>query len=225
LEFQEELEGIKCILFNESGKSSLLKCLLRLVEIQHGDILIDHKTISNIKLSELRLRISIIPQDPILFNGTLRENLDPLSQYSDSEIMKYLKIVKMDEFLELRNENLEMTISNGNDDELTLGGHNFSLGQRQLLCLVRSMLKKSKILIMDEATSSVDNETDEIIQKTIREHFKDCTILVVAHRINTILDCDKILIMEKGKMVEFDSPEELLKNKKSTFFSLVQHSK
>jgi ATP-binding cassette, subfamily C (CFTR/MRP), member 1 len=87
------------------------------------------------------------------------------------------------------------------------------------------MLKKSKILIMDEATSSVDNETDKIIQKTIREHFNDCTILVVAHRINTILDCDKILIMEKGKIIEFDSPEELLKNKKSTFFSLVQHSK
>jgi ABC-type multidrug transport system fused ATPase/permease subunit len=93
----------------------LLKCLLRLVEIQNGDILIDHKTISNIKLSELRLRISIIPQDPILFNGTLRENLDPLSQYSDGEIKRNLKIVKMDEFLELRNENLDMIISNGNN--------------------------------------------------------------------------------------------------------------
>eukprot|EP01080_Neovahlkampfia_damariscottae_P001236 gene1236-11325_t len=204
-----------------SGKTSLLKCLLRLIEIEKNDdisfISIDEKDISKIKLSELRSRISIIPQDPILFTGTLRENLDPLNQYSDVEIWRNLKLVKMNEFLKLRNENLEMNIKNG--------GQNFSLGERQLLCLVRSMLKKTKILIMDEATASLDFQTDEIIQNTIREHFKNSTILVVAHRINTLLDCDKILILENGEMIEFESTNILLKDKKSIFYSLVQNSK
>jgi len=186
-----------------AGKSSIVMTLFRLVEPEAGSsIKIDDIPITDLKLSDLRKKISIIPQDPILFSGTIRFNMDPFNEHSDAEIWEALE-----------NAGLKQTISeleNKLESEVRTNGENFSVGQRQLLCLARAMIRDSHILIMDEATASVDIETDAIIQKALRTKFSNVTVLTIAHRLNTIIDYDKILVLSKGEVLEYDTPKNLL---------------
>jgi len=200
-----------------AGKSSLTLALFRLIEPANGRIIIDGVDISKIGLHDLRKKVTIIPQDPVLFSGTLRLNLDPFETYSDEQIWDSLKHSHLYEYVSGLPDKLEHLCAEG--------GENLSVGQRQLICLARALLRKSKILVLDEATAAVDLQTDELIQSTIREQFKDSTILTIAHRLNTIMDYDKILVLHEGKLMEMDSPTELLKNKKSAFYSMAKDAK
>lgn len=209
-----------------SGKSSLLLCLMRIVEPElassntgenyEAPLMIDGVDVLRIGLADLRTKLGIIPQNPVLFSGTIRSNMDPFNEYTDDAIWDALAKCSM------RQAVLDMP------DEL-LGpvaeyGENLSQGQRQLLCLGRALLKKCRILLLDEATSSVDYETDQEIQRTIREAFVGCTVLTIAHRVNTIMDSDKILVMKDGVAAEFAPPKELLNNESSLFSEIVRHS-
>lgn len=196
-----------------AGKSSLTLALFRIIEPAAGDIIIDGVPIKDIGLYDLRHKLSIIPQDSQVFEGSIRENIDPMEEYSDEEIWKVL------ELSHLKSHVLGMG-KDGLLTQLTEGGSNLSVGQRQLMCLARALLIPSKILVLDEATAAVDVETDQVIQETIRSAFKDRTILTIAHRINTIMDSDRIIVLDAGKVSEFDTPENLLKNKESSFYSL-----
>ncbi|XP_039260634.2 ATP-binding cassette sub-family C member 4-like isoform X1 [Styela clava] len=188
-----------------AGKSSLISALLRLAVMRDGKIYIGGECINTLKLSVLRSAICIIPQDPMLFSGSLRKNIDPFSQYSDKDIWKALEQVQLKDQI----ESFPMKLMK----ELAEFGSNFSAGQRQLVCLARAVLKKSKILVIDEATANVDVETDRMIQETLRQTFKHCTIITIAHRINTVIDSDKILVLDQGQVQEFGEPHLLLKNK------------
>ena len=198
-----------------SGKSSLLRALLRLTELESGTVAVDGVDVSCVGLDALRSGVSIIPQDPVLFSGTIRLNLDPFHLHSDQTL--WTALVK---------SNLAPTIQSlpgGLSYMVTEGGDNFSSGQRQLLCLARALVRRSRILLLDEATSSVDFETDAIIQRTIREEFGQgrSTVLTIAHRLDTVMDADKIMVMEAGQVSEYGSPKELLRNPKSLFSQLV----
>jgi len=197
-----------------AGKSSLTVALFRLVEPANGSIVIDGLDISNMGLHELRTKLTIIPQDPVLFSGTLRINLDPFSHYSDDELWKALELAHLKDYA----SNLETGLLH----EIAEGGENLSVGQRQLVCLARALLRKTKILILDEATAAVDLETDDLIQATIRKEFKDCTVLTIAHRLNTIMDYDRIMVLDKGIIAEFDSPGQLLEASDSIFHSMAK---
>ncbi|CAG2247906.1 ABCC1 [Mytilus edulis] len=187
-----------------AGKSSLTMALFRILEKAKGKIIIDGIDISTIGLHDLRSKITIIPQDPVLFSGTMRMNLDPFEEYSNEEIWKALKHAHLKKFVDGLDEGLEHKCSEG--------GENFSVGQRQLMCLARALLRKTKILVLDEATAAVDLETDDLIQKTIRTEFSDCTILTIAHRLNTIMDYTRIMVLDAGNISEFDTPSNLLDN-------------
>ncbi|XP_058399729.1 ATP-binding cassette sub-family C member 2 [Diceros bicornis minor] len=187
-----------------AGKSSLTNGLFRILEAAGGQIIIDGVDIASIGLHDLREKLTIIPQDPILFSGTLRMNLDPFNNYSDEEIWEALELAHLKPFV----AGLQLGLSH----EVAEAGDNLSTGQRQLLCLARALLRKSKILIMDEATAAVDLETDHLIQTTIHNEFSHCTALTIAHRLHTIMDSDKVMVLDNGKIVEYGSPEELLKN-------------
>ncbi|KAG0378058.1 hypothetical protein BGX24_004851 [Mortierella sp. AD032] len=180
------------------------------VEQDGGSIEIDGIDISTIGLHDLRERIAIIPQDPTLFAGTLRENLDPFDEQTDADLWIALERAHLKTHIS--------SLSGGLIHEVSQGGENFSVGQRSLICLARTLLRKTKILILDEATAAVDMETDELIQKTIREEFKDRTILTIAHRIKTVMDSDKILVLDQGRVEEFAKPEELLRRKEASLF-------
>ncbi|XP_025017235.1 multidrug resistance-associated protein 4-like isoform X2 [Tetranychus urticae] len=195
-----------------AGKSSLISVLFRLTEFD-GSVIIDGIDIKQLGLHDLRNKISIIPQDPILFTGTIRSNLDPLAEYSDDFIWSTLKTVNLARTIEC--------MPGGLDAIVTQGGSNLSLGQRQLLCLIRALLQRNKIMILDEATSNMDHQTDTLIQETIRAEFKDCTVLTVAHRLNTIIDMDKILLIDAGQVLEYGEPYLLLKQETGHFKSLV----
>jgi ATP-binding cassette subfamily C (CFTR/MRP) protein 4 len=197
-----------------AGKSSLISVLFRLVEPE-GQVIIDGLDIKSLGLHELRQKISIIPQDPSLFSGTVRDNLDPFNENDDSSIWQALEEAHMTPTIRGMG---------GLDSKVTEGGTNLSVGQRQLLCLGRALLKNNKILVMDEATANVDQETDELIQKTIKTTFKDKTVLTVAHRLNTIIDMDKVLVMDAGRIIEFDEPFVLLKDVASLFHSMVKQT-
>ncbi|XP_014791161.1 multidrug resistance-associated protein 1 isoform X2 [Octopus bimaculoides] len=197
-----------------AGKSSLTLSLFRIIEAAEGSIIIDDVNVSKIGLYDLRSKLTIIPQDPILFSGTLRMNLDPFDYYTDSQLWEALEHSHLNEFVKSQPKGLL--------HECAEGGENLSLGQRQLLCLARALLRKSKILILDEATAAVDLETDALIQQTIRSEFKDSTVITIAHRLNTIMDYSKIIVMDKGRICEFDSPGVLLQNKDSLFYSLAK---
>ncbi|XP_058696895.1 ATP-binding cassette sub-family C member 2 [Poecile atricapillus] len=185
-----------------AGKSSLTNCLFRVLEAAGGKIIIDDVDIATIGLHDLRNNLTIIPQDPVLFTGTLRMNLDPFDQYSDEEVWKALELAHLKTYVQGLPEGLLHLVSEG--------GENLSVGQRQLVCLARALLRKAKILILDEATAAVDLETDHLIQTTIRSEFADCTVLTIAHRLHTIMDSNRVMVLHAGQIVEFDSPEELL---------------
>ncbi|CAD1468702.1 unnamed protein product, partial [Heterotrigona itama] len=197
-----------------AGKSSLTLALFRIIEAADGKIIIDDIDIAKLGLHDLRSRLTIIPQDPVLFSGSLRINLDPFNSYSDDEVWRALEHAHLKSFIK--------TLPNGLLYELSEGGENLSIGQRQLICLARALLRKTKVLILDEATASVDLETDDLIQTTIRQEFKDCTILTIAHRLNTILDSDRVIVLDNGRIVEYDSPESLLHNSTSLFNSIAK---
>ncbi|SCU86268.1 LANO_0C07338g1_1 [Lachancea nothofagi CBS 11611] len=200
-----------------AGKSSLTLALFRIIESASGQILIDGLPIDKIGLKDLRQHLSIIPQDSQVFEGTVRENIDPTHQFTDEQIWHALELSHLKDHIKSLGKNELETM-------LTEGGSNLSVGQRQLMCLARALLVPSKILVLDEATAAVDVETDQVIQGTIRTAFKNRTILTIAHRINTILDSDRIIVLEQGRVAEFDSPEALLKNKESLFYSLCQEA-
>ncbi|CAH2099614.1 unnamed protein product [Euphydryas editha] len=194
-----------------AGKSSIIQALFRLAYLE-GTITIDGVDITSIGLKYLRQKISIIPQEPVLFSGTLRKNLDPFDEYPDDLLLNALEKVE----LLSEEESVETLYKQVSDC-----GSNFSVGERQLVCLARAIVNNDKILLLDEATANVDAQTDALIQTTIREHFKTCTVLTVAHRLNTVIDSDKILVLDAGHLMEFDHPHILLQNKKGYFRKMV----
>ncbi|XP_054155703.1 multidrug resistance-associated protein 1-like [Oppia nitens] len=197
-----------------AGKSSLTLALFRLIEPAMGRIVIDGIDISQLGLHELRSRLTIIPQEPVLFSGTIRSNLDPFDKFSDDELWSVLEQSHLKEFV--------LSTDAGLDHPVTESGDNMSVGQRQLVCLARALLRHTSILILDEATAAVDVETDSLIQQTIRQSFKSCTVLTIAHRINTILDYDRVLVLSDGRVAEFDSPDQLLDDRTTIFYSLAK---
>lgn len=197
-----------------AGKSSLTLALFRIIEAADGSILIDGQNIADMGLHDLRSKLTIFPQDPVLFSGSLRSNLDPFQVYSDSDIWKALKHAHLTDYVHRHAAGLQY--------ECGENGQNLSMGQKQLVCLARALLHKTKLLVLDEATAAVDLETDALIQQTIRKEFSNCTILTIAHRLNTILDYDRIMVLDHGSIVEFDSPQNLLKNQGSRFFQMAQ---
>ena len=199
-----------------SGKSTLLVSLLRIVESAEGRILIDDLDVSTIGLHDLRNKVAIIPQEPVMFVGTLRSNLDPFHRSTDEEIWKALDAVQLGEKVRNMPSKLETLV--------TENGKSVSQGQRQLICIARAILSKAKILVLDEATASLDAQTDLLIQETIKKNFADLTMLTIAHRLNTIIECDRVLVMDAGKIVEFDEPIKLLDNKDGIFRSLVDQT-
>ncbi|CAL9703661.1 unnamed protein product [Knipowitschia caucasica] len=198
-----------------AGKSSLTMGLFRILEASEGQILIDGVDISELGLHQLRSRITIIPQDPVLFSGSLRMNLDPFSSYTDEEVWRALDFSHLKSFVSGLTGKLE--------HECSEGGENLSVGQRQLLCLARALLRKTKILVLDEATAAVDMETDTLIQSTIRSQFEECTVLTIAHRLNTIMDYTRVLVLDKGEMAEFDSPNNLIAQR-GLFYNMAKDS-
>ncbi|CAH9078741.1 unnamed protein product [Cuscuta epithymum] len=197
-----------------AGKSSMFNALFRLVELERGRIIIDDCDVSKFGLTDLRKVLGIIPQSPVLFSGTVRFNLDPFNEHNDADLWEALERAHLKEVI--RRSSL------GLDTEVSEAGENFSVGQRQLLSLARALLRRSKILVLDEATAAVDVRTDALIQKTIREEFKSCTMLIIAHRLNTIIDCDRILLLDAGQVLEYNTPEALLMNEESAFYRMVQ---
>ncbi|EYU46387.1 hypothetical protein ABFS82_04G046900 [Erythranthe guttata] len=196
-----------------SGKSTMIQALFRLIEPTAGRIIIDNIDISTIGLHDLRNRLSIIPQDPTLFEGTIRGNLDPLGEHSDQEIWQALDKSQLGEIV--REKELKL------DTPVIENGDNWSVGQRQLVSLGRALLKQARILVLDEATASVDSATDNLIQKIIRTEFKDCTVCTIAHRIPTVIDSDLVLVLSDGRVAEFDTPGRLLEDNSSMFLKLV----
>ncbi|XP_035389254.1 canalicular multispecific organic anion transporter 2 isoform X3 [Electrophorus electricus] len=196
-----------------AGKSSMTLCLFRLLEAASGEIIIDGVKIAEIGLHDLRSKLTIIPQEPVLFSGTLRMNLDPFEKYSDDDIWNVLKLSHLHKFVSNQPAKLDL--------ECSEGGENLSVGQRQLVCLARALLRKSRILILDEATAAIDLETDDLIQSTIRTQFEDCTVFTIAHRLNTIMDYTRVLVLDKGQIAEFDTPTNLIAQK-GIFYGMVK---
>uniref|UniRef100_A0A0K8VHX2 Putative multidrug resistance-associated protein lethal(2)03659 n=1 Tax=Bactrocera latifrons TaxID=174628 RepID=A0A0K8VHX2_BACLA len=199
-----------------AGKSSLINALFRL-SYNDGSIIIDTRDTNDLGLHDLRSKISIIPQEPVLFSGTMRYNLDPFEEYSDAKLWEALDEVKL--------KGVVSELPSGLQSKISEGGGNFSVGQRQLVCLARAILRENKILVLDEATANVDPQTDALIQLTIRSKFKHCTVLTIAHRLHTVMDSDKVLVMDAGRAVEFGSPFELLtESKTKIFYGMVKQA-
>ncbi|PIN17477.1 Multidrug resistance-associated protein/mitoxantrone resistance protein, ABC superfamily [Handroanthus impetiginosus] len=217
------LRGLTCTLFGGkktgivgrtgSGKSTLIQTLFRIIDPSAGRILIDNVDISSIGLHDLRSRLSIIPQDPTMFEGTIRSNMDPLEEYTDEQIWEALDKCHLGDEVRKKADKLDSTVVEN--------GENWSVGQRQLVCLGRVLLKKSKILVLDEATSSVDTATDNLIQQTLQQHFFHSTVITVAHRITSVLDSNMVLLLDQGLIKEYDTPKKLLEDKSSSFAKLV----
>ena len=198
------------------GKSTLSLCLFRILEPLSGKIIIDDIDISKIGLKKLRSNLTIIPQDSTIMDGSLRYNLDPLNSYKDEDIIKVMKSIGFEYILEQNDMGLNQSVSEN--------GSNLSVGEKQLICITRAILRKSKIVVMDEATASIDYKTEEIIQKALNTILFNSTLISIAHRIKTVLNSTKILVLSKGKMVEFDKPENLIKNKNSYFYDFYSKS-
>ncbi|KAH9387597.1 Canalicular multispecific organic anion transporter 1 [Tyrophagus putrescentiae] len=213
-----------------SGKSTLTLALFRILEADQGRITIDGVDISRIGLHELRHCLAIIPQDSVLFSGTIRSNLDPFGEYADAELWRALELCHLKQYVtedqstdhQHHQQQQQKIAGNGLDYPVSENGANLSVGMRQLLCLGRALLKNSKILVLDEATAAIDLETDALIQATIRREFAHCTVITIAHRLITILDADKILVLEQGRVAEFDTPGALLARPTSQFYSLAR---
>ncbi|KAG2204776.1 hypothetical protein INT47_004051 [Mucor saturninus] len=213
-----------------SGKSTLALSFFRFVEPSEGSITIDEIDICDIGTQDLRSNLTIIPQDPVLFSGSLRSNVDPFDEFDEESVIAALKRVELipadidsschDESMEDLNFNIFSDLSS----PVSEGGSNFSQGQRQLICLARALLKKNRIVFMDEATASVDFETDEAIQKTIATEFANCTILCIAHRLRTVIEYDRILVLDDGEIAEFASPLDLLNTPNSLFKKMCENS-
>ncbi|KAJ3129395.1 Multidrug resistance-associated protein 4 [Nowakowskiella sp. JEL0407] len=199
-----------------SGKSTLLVSLLRIVEVAEGKILIDGVDVSTIGLRDLRTQIAIIPQEPVLFVGTVRSNLDPFHKSNDDEIWRALDAVNLGEVIRAMPGKL--------DSAVIENGSNFSVGQRQCFCIARAILAKTKVLVLDEATAAIDMATDLLIQNAIKENFAELTVLTIAHRLNTIIESDRVLVMDAGKVLEFDDPSVLLENPEGSFRNLVDQT-
>ena len=199
-----------------SGKSTLLISLLRIVDACEGKIVIDDIDISTIGLMDLRSKIAIIPQEPILFVGTIRENVDLFQRSTDEEVWKALDAVHLGDTIRKLEKKLE--------SEVIENGKNFSVGQRQLFCIARAILSKTQILVLDEATAAIDLQTDKLIQNTLKNNFRDTTVLTIAHRLNTVMESDKILVMDAGRVVEFAPPVALLKLKDGHFTNLLKQT-
>lgn len=219
-----------------SGKSTLALSFFRFVEASRGSIVIDNLDIKDLGTEDLRSKLTIIPQDPTLFSGSLRSNMDPFDQFKDEDIFTALRRVHL---LPSRDVSTTATIASSSDSTVdvvnsnvfkdldttvTEGGKNFSQGQRQLLCLARALLKSSRVVLMDEATASVDFETDKAIQKTISTEFADATILCIAHRLHTVIEYDRILVLDAGQIVEFDNPLTLISQSESAFYKMCRNS-
>ena len=196
-----------------SGKSTLLLCLFRILEAHEGKILIDDIDISKVGLEILRKSLTIIPQEPILIEGNIRDNVDPSKTLNDIEINKLLVEVVLSEFLE--GKDLDYKIEDN--------GNNISVGEKQLLCIARALIKKTKIILMDEATANIDYRTESILKKNINEDMKESTVITIAHRIKTIINYDKILVLKEGEIEEFDTPQNLIE-KKGLFYQLYKES-
>ncbi|NXS45357.1 MRP7 protein, partial [Balaeniceps rex] len=197
-----------------SGKSTLFLALFRMLELKSGRILLDGVDSQLVGLEELRSRLAIIPQDPFLFSGSIRENLDPQGKWTDAELHEVLEQCHLWD---------AVTQMGGLDSELGERGKSLSVGQRQLVCLARALLTRAKVLCIDEATASVDQKTDQLLQQTIRQRFADKTVLTIAHRLNTILDSDRVLVMQAGRVAELDSPTRL-SQKDGSLFQRLLHS-
>ncbi|EGW30047.1 uncharacterized protein SPAPADRAFT_144773 [Spathaspora passalidarum NRRL Y-27907] len=209
-----------------AGKSSITLALFRIIERFGGSITIDGIDTSTIGLYDLRHKLSIIPQDSQVFEGSIRSNLDPTDEFTDDQIWRALELSHLKDHVTKMYEerDTDIEIEGPLHVRVTEGGSNLSTGQRQLMCLGRVLLKlnNSNVLVLDEATAAVDVETDQILQETIRTEFKDKTIITIAHRLNTIMDSDRILVLDKGEVAEFEAPEVLLKKKESLFYSLCE---
>lgn len=197
-----------------SGKSSLALCLYRILEADEGRVVIDGIDIRSLGLRQLRSRLAIIPQDPVLFTGTLRYNLDPLAQATDAALWTALRRVHLSDFVE--------SLSAGLDSDVAEQGDNLSAGQRQLVCFARALLRDARIIVLDEATAAVDHTTDALIQTTIAEEFKECTLLVIAHRLHTIMAYHRVLVLDAGRAAEYDHPAALLQRPHGLFSKLVR---
>jgi ABC-type multidrug transport system fused ATPase/permease subunit len=211
--------------------------LFRFLQTRKGSITIDGVDISKIKLSDLRTRLAIIPQDPFLFSGTIRTNLDPFNQFTEYELQKALMrshLVPSSPGTPVIESTLDedSATESGSDTNASLslsspvasGGSNLSQGQKQLLCIARAILSRPKVLLLDEATSAVDMATDRLIQQSIRQEFSDSTLLVIAHRLSTVVDFDRILVIKDGVDAEFGTPKELLEIEGGLFKEMVSHS-
>ena len=199
-----------------SGKSTITLCLFRILEAYSGKIYIDGVDISKVGLKKLRNSITIIPQDSTLMDGTLRYNIDPVKAYTDKEIVHVMKKIGFDYIINQNKDGLDQNISEN--------GSNLSIGEKQLICITRAILRKSKIIVLDEATASIDYKTEEIIQKALTEILTTSTMISIAHRIKTVMNADKILVLENGEIIEFDTPKNLLNNKNSYFYDFYSKS-
>mmetsp|Transcript_13817 Transcript_13817/g.24995 ORF Transcript_13817/g.24995 Transcript_13817/m.24995 type:complete len:441 (+) Transcript_13817:2679-4001(+) len=209
--------GDRCAVVGRTGagKSTITTALFRLVEIEQGTISLDGVDLSNLGLSDVRGRpnsMFILPQDPAIFSGTIESNLDPFSSHTNEDILQALKLVRF--------PGVERGIGIL-QDSVEEGGASFSAGEKQLLCLARAMLAKPRLLVLDEATSAVDGVTDEFVQQMLRSQFPDTTLLTIAHRLNTVIDYDKVIVMDKGKVAEFGSPRDLLEDETGMFTAMV----
>jgi ABC-type multidrug transport system fused ATPase/permease subunit len=199
-----------------AGKSSLIVALYRLAEISSGKISVDNIDCASVSLNKLRRSMAIIPQEPVMFGGTLRTNLDPFHEHDDKELYEVLRKCLLGHMVDGNEEGL--------DAKVEVMGSNYSLGTQQLICLARAMLNPSRILLLDEATAALDSDTNAAVQQVLQDHFSHRTIFTIAHRLDTIIDSDRILVVNAGVVAEYDRPDRLLENPDSLFYELCQNT-